>query len=238
MEQNAPELVKAEAITKTYRLSKQNRIEALKSATIRIPKGQSVIISGPSGSGKSTLLNVLGCLNRPSGGRIFISGEEVTGYSEEELCRIRRAKTGFIFQEFHLLPRMMAWENVSVGLVPLGVSEKERFHRAGALLDQVGLHERIFHRPEEMSGGEQQRVAVARALINNPEFLLADEPTSNIDAVSAQRVLEMLAELRGSGCTIVVATHDVELFRQARSGLNSFKVDAVYSLVNGTIALG
>jgi putative ABC transport system ATP-binding protein len=238
MEKNAPEMVKAEAITKTYRLSKQNRIEALKSATIRIPKGQGVIISGPSGSGKSTLLNLLGCLNRPSGGRIFISGEEVTGYSEEELCRIRRAKTGFVFQELHLLPRMTAWENVSVGLVPLGVSEKERFHRAVALLDRVGLHERIFHRPEEMSGGEQQRVAVARALVNDPEFLLADEPSSNIDAVSAQRVLEILAEQRSRGGTIVIATHDADLFRQARAGTNPFTTDALYRMVDGTIAPG
>jgi putative ABC transport system ATP-binding protein len=238
MESNASKMVRAEAVSKTYRLSKQSRIEALKHATIHIAKGQSIIIGGPSGSGKSTLLNLLGCLDRPSGGRIFIGGEEVTGYSEEELCRIRRAKIGFIFQEFHLLPRMTAWENVSVSLVPLGVSEKERFRRAGDLLDRIGLHERIYHRPEEMSGGEQQRVAVARALINNPEFLLADEPTSNIDAVSAQRMLEMLAELRGRGCTIVVATHDVEMFRQARSGLNPFKVDGVYGLINGMIAPG
>jgi putative ABC transport system ATP-binding protein len=238
MDSNASEMVRAEDVSKSYCLSKQNRIEALKHATIRIAKGQSVIIDGPSGSGKSTLLNLLGCLDRPSEGRIFIGGEEVTGYSEEELCRIRRAKIGFIFQEFHLLPRMTAWENASVGLVPLGVSEKERYHRAGDLLDRIGLHERVLHRPEEMSGGEQQRVAVARALINNPEILFADEPTSNIDAASAQRVLEMLAELRGRGCTIVVATHDVEMFRQARSELNSLKVDAVYSLVNGMITPG
>jgi putative ABC transport system ATP-binding protein len=238
MEQKATEMVKAENLSKTYRLSRQNRIEALKDATLRIVKGQSVIIGGPSGSGKSTLLNLLGCLDRPSGGRIFINGEEVTGYSEEELCRIRRARIGFVFQEFHLLPRMTAWENASVGLVPLGVSEKERFHRAGALLDQVGLHERIFHRPEEMSGGEQQRVAVARALVNNPEFLLADEPTSNIDADSAQKVLEVLSELRSRGCTLVIATHDVELFRKARSGMNPFEVDKVFSLVNGMIAPG
>jgi putative ABC transport system ATP-binding protein len=238
MEQDTSIMVKGEDISKIYRLSRQNRIEALRNITIQIRKGQSVLIGGPSGSGKSTLLNLLGCLDRPSGGRIFIRGKEVTGYSEEELCRTRRASIGFVFQEFHLLPRMTAWENASVGLVPLGVSEKERFNRAGVLLDRVGLHERVFHRPEEMSGGEQQRVAVARALINDPEFLLADEPTSNIDAVSAQRVLELLAELRSKGCTIVVAAHDVDLFRKAVSGEKIFQADAEYSLVDGTIKPG
>jgi putative ABC transport system ATP-binding protein len=231
-------LVKTEDLSKVYRLSRQNRIEALRNITICVKKGQSIVISGPSGSGKSTLLNLLGCLDRPSSGRIFIGGEDVTGHSEEELCRIRRASIGFVFQEFHLLPRMTAWENVSVGLVPLGVSEKERFSRASALLDKVGLHERRLHRPEEMSGGEQQRVAVARALINDPEFLLADEPTSNIDAISAQRVLDLLAGLRSKGCTIVVATHDVELFRRAGSGTNPLDVDAGYHMTDGKIIAG
>jgi putative ABC transport system ATP-binding protein len=133
---------------------------------------------------------------------------------------------------------MTAWENASVSLVPLGVSERERFNRAGALLDQVGLHERIFHRPEEMSGGEQQRVAVARALINDPEFILADEPTSNIDAASSQRVLELLAELKNKSCTIVIATHNVDLLRQPHPGVKAFEVDVVYSLVDGRIMPG
>jgi len=230
-----PEMVNAEGLSKVYRLSRQNRVEALKNVTIRIPIGQSAVICGPSGSGKSTLLNLLGCLDRPSGGRLQIGGEEVTGFGEEELCRIRRAKIGFVFQEFHLLPRMTAWENVSVCLVPLGVSEKERFRRACDLLDRLGLHERISHKPEEMSGGEQQRVAFARALIQGPEFILADEPTSNIDAASAHRVLEILAELRRKGCTIVLATHEADLFRKESPGGVGFGVDAVYHLANGTM---
>jgi putative ABC transport system ATP-binding protein len=225
-------MVRAEDVSKTYRLSKQNRIEALKNVTLCISKGQSVVIEGPSGSGKSTLLNLLGCLDRPSGGFIFHNGEDITDFSEEELCRIRRRKIGFIFQEFHLLPRMSSWENVSVSLVPLGVSEKERFRRACALLDQVGLHERIMHRPEEMSGGEQQRVAVARALINNPEFILADEPTSNIDEASAQSVLKLLAEMKNKGGTIIIAAHETIL---ENSGL---KIDATYHLIGGRIAPG
>jgi len=235
MDRIISEMVKAEGISKTYRLSRQNRVDALKNVSIRILKGESVIIGGPSGSGKSTLLNLLGCLDRPSGGRIFHSGEDVTGYSEEELCRIRRESIGFVFQEFHLLPRTTAWENVSVSLVPLGVSEKERFRRACALLDQLGLHERIVHRPEEMSGGEQQRVAVARALINDPEFFLADEPTSNIDAVSALKVVEMLAGLRSKGCTIIIATHDIDSLQQSCSGGSAFEADAVYRLAGGNI---
>jgi putative ABC transport system ATP-binding protein len=228
-------MVRAEGISKTYRLSKQNRIEALKNVTLCISKGQSVVIEGPSGSGKSTLLNLLGCLDRPSGGRIFHSGEDITEFSEEELCRIRRRKIGFIFQAFHLLPRMSAWENVSVSLVPLGVSEKERFRRACALLDQVGLHERLLHTPEEMSGGEQQRVAIARALSNNPEFILADEPTSNIDEASAQSVLQLLADLKSKGCTIVIATHDVDLFQQTSPESSGLKIDATYRLIGGRI---
>jgi putative ABC transport system ATP-binding protein len=148
---------------------------------------------------------------------------------------LRRTTIGFVFQAFHLLPRMTAWENASVPLVPLGVCEKERFQRACALLDLVGLDARIFHRPEEMSGGEQQRVAVARALINRPELLLADEPTSNIDAASAQKVLELLAGLRSRGCTIAIATHDVDLFRKAHSVGSVFEVDAVYRLTQGRI---
>ena len=228
-------MVNAEDMSKTYRLSKRNKIDALNNVTISIPRGQSVIIEGPSGSGKSTLLNLLGCLDRPSRGRIFHDGEEITDFSEEELCRLRRAKIGFVFQEFHLLPRMTAWENASVSLVPLGMSEKERFQRACALLDRVGLDARIFHRPEEISGGEQQRVAIARALINKPELLLADEPTSNIDAASAQKVLELLAGLKSRGCTIAIATHDIDLFRQAHSVGSVFEVDAAYRLTQGRI---
>lgn len=224
-------MVKAENVSKTYRLSNQNRVEALRNVTISISKGQSVIIRGASGSGKSTLIRLLGCLDRPSAGHIYHEGEDVTGFSEEELCRIRRERIGFVFQDFGLLPRMTAWENASVSLVPLGVCEKERLRRASALLDQLGLRDRIFHRPEEMSGGEQQRLAMARALINNPELIFADEPTSNIDVDSARKTLEILAGLRSKGCTIVVVTHDVDLFYQ-------FEADAVHCLVNGTIEPG
>jgi putative ABC transport system ATP-binding protein len=228
MEKDISVMVKAENLCKTYHVSNQNRVEVLRNASIHVSKGQSVIIRGASGSGKSTLLNLLGCLDRPSAGHIYYEDKDVTGFREEELCRIRRERIGFVFQDFRMLPRMTAWENASVSFVPLGVSEKERFLRASALLDQFGLHDRIFHRPEEMSGGEQQRLAMARALINNPELFFADEPTSSIDADSAGKVLGILCGLRSRGCTIVVATHDADIFRQ-------IKADAVYSMANGMI---
>jgi putative ABC transport system ATP-binding protein len=226
-------MVKAEGLSKTYRLSNRNKVEALKDVNISIPQGNCVIIGGPSGSGKSTLLSLLGCLDRPSRGRIYYQGDDVTGFSEEELCRIRRAKVGFVFQQFHLLPRMSAWENASIGLLPLGAGEKERFLRACELLDRLGLHDRVLHRPEELSGGEQQRVSVARALINEPELILADEPTSNIDADSARKVLQVLAAMKEQGATIVMATHDVNLVQQTAA--DELKTDAIYRLSEGRI---
>lgn len=224
----SPIIVRTEGVSKTYRLSNRNRVEALKDLTISISRGKFVLIEGPSGSGKTTLLNLLGCLDFPSKGRLFFHEEEVTDFNESSLCRIRRDKIGFVFQQFHLLLRMTAWENVSIGLIPLGVSEKERFTRAKTLLEQLGLNERIHHRPEELSGGEQQRVSFARALIQEPELILADEPTSNIDADSAERVLQILTELKSRGCTIVVASHDAETFQRAG-------VDAQFRLAKGRI---
>jgi putative ABC transport system ATP-binding protein len=225
----------AENISKIYYLSNQNRVVALREVTLAIPKGECVVVAGPSGSGKSTLLHLLGCLDRPSEGRIYHNGEDVTGFSEEELCRIRREKIGFVFQGFPLLPRMTAWENVSVCLVPLGICEEKRFHRASVLLDQLDLHNRISHRPEELSGGEQQRVSVARALINGPELVLADEPTSNIDADSAAKVLGLFSELKHKGCTIVIATHDLSLIQQDQTKKGGLEVDIAYRLAEGKI---
>jgi ABC-type lipoprotein export system ATPase subunit len=225
----------AEGISKIYRLAGRNSVTALKNVSLAVPRGQCTVVTGPSGSGKSTLLNLLGCLDRPSGGRIYHNGEDVTGYSGEELCRIRREKVGFVFQGFPLLSRMTAWENVSVCLVPLGVREQDRFRRATVLLDRLNLHERIFHHPEELSGGEQQRVSVARALINGPELLLADEPTSNIDADSARMVLGLFSELKAGGCTIVITTHDLGLIRQDQLDEGGLKIDIVYRLIEGRI---
>jgi len=228
-------MIRTEGLTKIYRMPHRNGIAALNAVSLTISRGHFVLISGPSGSGKSTLLHLLGLLSHPSAGRVFFCGEEVTDYSEEDLCRIRRQKIGYIFQGFNLLPRMAAWENAAVGLVPLGVPEKERFRRASALLQQLGLHTRLFHRPEELSGGEQQRVCVARALINDPEIVFADEPTSNIDAASAMKVLQALGRMRERGGTVVLVTHEADLLRGAgpEDALNN--PDAVYRLLDGKL---
>lgn len=223
-------------LSKTYRLSNRRCVEALRNVSIEIPRGQFVFIAGPSGSGKSTLLNLLGCLDRPSKGRVCYSGEDTTGFSEEALCRIRRDKIGFIFQGFHLLPGMTAWENVSAGLIPLGVGEKERFRRSCAILDRLGLQERIFHVPEELSGGEQQRVCAARALINEPDVVLADEPSSNIDAASAAEVLGALNDLREKGSAVVIATHDAGLVKNSLPRAIASYADKTFHLFAGRLS--
>jgi len=235
MKSESSALVQAEGISKTYRLPGGDRVEALRDVSVSIPEGSCVVVEGPSGCGKSTLLGLLGCLDHPSAGHVFYRGEEVTGYSEEELCRIRRGKIGFVFQDFRLLGRMSAWENVSVPLIPWGVSESGRFERASGLLDRLGLHDRILHRPEELSGGEQQRVCLARALINDPELVLADEPTSSIDAASAAMVLRMLDGVKSRGGTVVIATHDLNLFRKQGSGDPLCEPDSLYRLADGRI---
>jgi putative ABC transport system ATP-binding protein len=175
---------------------------------MEIGANQTVVLYGPSGSGKTTLLSLLGTLDRPTGGKIFLQGREVTRFSDLELSRIRREMIGFVFQSFNLFSGLSAWENVSYPLIPAGVHVKERFERAAALLERLGLGDRVQHSPEALSGGEQQRVAIARALINNPEILIADEPTSNIDADAVGRLMEILGELKGEGKTIIISSHD------------------------------
>lgn len=231
-------MIRTEGLTKIYRMPHRNGIAALKDISLTIPKGHFVLICGPSGSGKSTLLHLLALLSRPSAGRVFFCGEDVTDYSEEELSRIRRQKIGFIFQGFNLLPRMAAWENAAVSLVPLGVPEKECFRRASDLLQQLGLRDRLFHRPEELSGGEQQRVCVARALINDPEIVFADEPTSNIDAASAFTVLQALGRWRKKGATVVLVTHEADLLRGAGPEEALHNPDAVHRLLDGKLEEG
>jgi putative ABC transport system ATP-binding protein len=226
MEQETPIIVETQGLSKVFRLSQRKKIDALRDVTLKVLRKEYVVIRGPSGSGKTTLLSLLGCLDRPSAGRIYWNGRDLTIVSEEELCRMRGENIGFVFQGFNLLPRMTAWENVSISLVPLGVRQRERYLRASALLEQLGLQERIHHTPEELSGGEQQRVSMARALINEPDLILADEPTSNIDRDSAEKVMGLLSHLRNKGSTLVIATHDENLFQEA---------DAVYYLRDGKV---
>lgn len=206
-------ILRTEDVSKWYNIGRSDEVRAVDKISLEIMQNQSVVLYGPSGSGKTTLLGLMGTIDRPTGGRILLHGKNVTLFSDLELSRIRRETIGFVFQSFNLFSGISAWENVSHPLIPIGVGAKQRFERATALLERLGLQDRIYHSPEELSGGEQQRVAIARALINNPQILIADEPSSNIDADAVEMLLEILAELKKEGKTIIISSHD-SIFRK------------------------
>lgn len=201
-------ILQARNVSKWYHVGRPHEIRAVDDISLEIQENQTAVLYGPSGSGKTTLLSLMGTIDRPTSGKIFLREQDVTRFSELEISRIRRETIGFVFQSFNLFSRISAWENVSYPLVPMGVPVRERYERAGDLLERLGLGDRLDHTPEELSGGEQQRVAIARALINNPEVLIADEPTSNIDAHSIGRLLEILGQLREERKTIIISSHD------------------------------
>jgi putative ABC transport system ATP-binding protein len=199
-------MIELEGISKTYTRGENGVVQALKSISFRIAAGEFVVVRGASGSGKSTLLNILGCLDLPTAGSYRLDGEDVARYGDSQLARVRNAKIGFIFQSFNLLPRTTAVENVEIPMVyDRGSVDRSRALRA---LDRVGLAARASHFASELSGGEQQRVAVARALINNPALILADEPTGNLDLVAGGEVMGLLTDLYKEGRTILLVTHD------------------------------
>ena len=202
-------MIELSSIGRTYTRPGGDTVEALHDVSLHIERGELLAIVGSSGSGKSTLMNVLGLLDRPDAGRYLLDGEDVSGLGVNEQARLRNRRIGFVFQAFHLLPRASALENVEL---PLLYSDRASIAGLGArALEAVGLADRIDHRPSELSGGQQQRVAIARALVNEPDLLLADEPTGNLDARSASEILDIFASLNEAGRTIIVVTHDPDV---------------------------
>ena len=204
-------IIKLEDVWKIYQLGKQE-LTVLKGVSLEIRKGDFIAVLGPSGSGKSTLLHMLGCLDLPTKGKLFLDSRDVSLLSEDELAIIRGQKIGFIFQQFNLLLNLTAMENVMLPMIFSGTDEKKRKERAKELLSWVGLGDRLTHRPTELSGGEQQRVAISRALANDPESIVADEPTGNLDSATGEKVMKTLADFNErNGKTVIIVTHDMEV---------------------------
>tara|TARA_B100001057_G_scaffold487659_1_gene570725 strand:- start:1363 stop:2043 length:681 start_codon:yes stop_codon:yes gene_type:complete len=203
-------LISIERLRKTYHIGTQ-QVHALDGLDLTINVNDYVALMGPSGSGKSTLMNVLGCLDSPTSGSYHLNGQNVAKLDEDELAEIRNREIGFVFQTFNLLPRYNALENVALPLIYAGISKRERLERSEEVLGMVGLQDRLAHRPNELSGGQQQRVAVARALVNRPSIILADEPTGNLDTATSMEIMNLFREIQAAGNTVILVTHEEDI---------------------------
>ena len=200
-------LISIEGLRKTYHIGTQ-QVHALDGLDLSIDVNEYVALMGPSGSGKSTLMNILGCLDSPTAGSYHLNGQNVANLDEDALADIRNREIGFVFQTFNLLPRYSALENVALPLIYAGLSKRERLERAEEVLEMVGLQDRMVHRPNELSGGQRQRVAVARALVNRPSIILADEPTGNLDTATSMEIMNLFGEIQAAGNTVILVTHE------------------------------
>ena len=203
-------LISIEGLRKTYHIGTQ-QVHALDGLDLGIDVNEYVALMGPSGSGKSTLMNVLGCLDSPTAGSYHLNGQNVANLDEDALADIRNREIGFVFQTFNLLPRYSALENVALPLIYAGLSKRERLERAEEVLEMVGLQDRMVHKPNELSGGQRQRVAVARALVNRPSIILADEPTGNLDTATSMEIMNLFGEIQAAGNTVILVTHEEDI---------------------------
>jgi len=208
-------IIELEDIRKNYYMGKQ-AITVLKGITMNIRKNEYVALMGPSGSGKSTLMNILGCLDSPTAGKYILNGQDVSKMEDDDLAAVRNKEIGFVFQQFNLLPRLTALENVALPLVYAGISKKLRNEMAMDVVQKVGLEDRSHHRPNELSGGQCQRVAIARALVNTPSLILADEPTGNLDSKTSVEIMEIFQKIHDSGNTVVLVTHEEDIAHYAQ----------------------
>ena len=213
---NQEPLIKIENVWKKYDMGEAEPLVVLKEINLEIREKEFVAITGPSGSGKSTMMNIVGALDKPSFGKIFLKGKNIADMSESSLAFLRGKTIGFIFQQFHLLPNISAMENVTLPMEMIGVSEKKAKEKGHELLNMLGLGERLRHKPSQLSGGQQQRVAIARALANNPEVILADEPTGNLDSHTGAFIMDFLGKMHNLGKTIILITHDLNLVKYAK----------------------